>query len=97
MTEIARFIDSAEMRATDLQILQALLYLADGDEAQAERIWRAPTNMELVDIYVLLTGRGSYRPVYDHLLARARSSQSFRRRVAEAARRVLAFKGTLTP
>ena len=57
MTEIARFIDSAEIRATDLQILQVILYLADGDEAEAERIWRSPTNMELVDAFVMLTER----------------------------------------
>jgi beta-glucosidase-like glycosyl hydrolase len=42
---------------------------------------------------VLLTGRGSYWPVYAHLLARARSSPWFRERVHEAAARVLALKG----
>jgi len=57
MTEIARFTDSAEMRATDLEILQVLLYLADGDEAEAERIWSTPTNVELVEVFVMLTER----------------------------------------
>jgi beta-N-acetylhexosaminidase len=38
---------------------------------------------------VLLTGRGSYTPVYRHLLAVARRSPSFRERVRESAARVL--------
>jgi beta-N-acetylhexosaminidase len=41
---------------------------------------------------VLLTGRGSYRPVYDHLLAQARRSPAFRLRVRESAARVLALR-----
>ncbi|HEU0302943.1 MAG TPA: glycoside hydrolase family 3 N-terminal domain-containing protein [Gaiellaceae bacterium] len=41
---------------------------------------------------VLLTGRGSYRPVYRHLLALAQRSPAFRERVREAAARVLALK-----
>ena len=48
---------------------------------------------------LLLTGRGSYRPVYDHLLAVARSSPAFRARVQESAARVLELKrrGALPP
>ncbi len=41
---------------------------------------------------LLLTGRGSYRPVYDHLLVLARSSPAFRLRVRESAARVLALR-----
>jgi beta-N-acetylhexosaminidase len=41
---------------------------------------------------VLLTGKGSYRPVYDHLLVVARRSPSFRARVHESAARVLELK-----
>ena len=41
---------------------------------------------------LLLTGRGSYRPVYEHLLAVARSSPEFRQRVRESAARVLELK-----
>ncbi len=41
---------------------------------------------------LLLTGRGSYRPVYDHLLALARRSPAFRLRVRESAARVLALR-----
>ena len=48
---------------------------------------------------LLLTGRGSYHPVYDHLLAVARSSPGFRARVRESAARVLELKrrGALPP
>jgi beta-N-acetylhexosaminidase len=41
---------------------------------------------------VLLTGRGSYQPVYDHLLARAREDPAFRTRVQESAGRVWRLK-----
>jgi beta-N-acetylhexosaminidase len=41
---------------------------------------------------LLLTGRGSYAPVYQHLLALARQSPAFRARVRESAARVLALK-----
>ena len=30
----------------------------DGDETEADRIWRQPTNMELIDIFVILSDRG---------------------------------------
>jgi beta-N-acetylhexosaminidase len=43
---------------------------------------------------LLLTGRGSYRPVYRHLLALAHHSASFRERVREAAARVLTLRRT---
>jgi beta-N-acetylhexosaminidase len=41
---------------------------------------------------VLLTGQGSYAPVYDHLLELAQRSPAFRARVRESAARVLALK-----
>ena len=41
---------------------------------------------------LLLTGRGSYRPVYEHVLAVARASIAFRDRVRESAARVLALR-----
>ena len=48
---------------------------------------------------LLLTGKGSYAPVYRHLLEVARRSSAFRARVREAAARVLALKarGALPP
>ena len=44
---------------------------------------------------VLMTGSGSYKDVYPHLLARARRSPAFRARIRDAARRVLELKRRL--
>ena len=44
---------------------------------------------------LVLTGRGSQYPVYERLLAEARRSPAFRRRVAESASRVLKLKRSL--
>jgi beta-N-acetylhexosaminidase len=44
---------------------------------------------------VLLTGPGSYLPVYRRLLAEARSSPAFRQRIAQSAARVTALEHTL--
>jgi hypothetical protein len=41
---------------------------------------------------VLLTGRGSYGPVYRHLLEIARRSDAFAQRVRESAARVVALE-----
>jgi beta-N-acetylhexosaminidase len=46
---------------------------------------------------VLLTGRGSYAPVYRRLLAAAPRSPAFRARVRESAARVLALKARGAP
>ena len=59
MAEITRFLETAEGRETDVEILEVILHLADDDEAEAERIWRQPTNMELIDIFVMLNERGT--------------------------------------
>ena len=69
--------------------MEAAASLATGSiTTVSERAVRAGADL------VLLTGRGSYRPVYAHLVALARSSPVFRARVEEAAARVMAFKGT---
>lgn len=69
--------------------MEAAASLATGTiTAVSERAVRAGADL------VLLTGRGSYRPVYAHLLARARTSASLRARVEEAVGRVLALKAT---
>lgn len=57
--------------------------------AASERAVRAGADL------LLLTGRGSYRPVYEHLLAKARHSTSFRARLRVAAAHVLALKAGL--
>ena len=74
--------------------MEARASLATGSITKvSERAIRAGADL------LLLTGRGSYRPVYDHLLAVARSSPAFRARVQESAARVLELKrrGALPP
>jgi beta-glucosidase-like glycosyl hydrolase len=44
---------------------------------------------------IVLTGRGSLRPVYRRLLEEARRSPDFRKRVQDSAARVLALKRRL--
>jgi beta-N-acetylhexosaminidase len=67
--------------------MEAKASLATGALTSAcERAVRAGADV------VLLTGRGSYTPVYQHLFAVAQRSPSFRARVRESAARVLALK-----
>jgi beta-N-acetylhexosaminidase len=67
--------------------MEAEASLATADVATAsERVVRAGADI------VLLTGAGSYRPVYRHLLQLARSEPAFAERVRESAARVLALK-----
>jgi beta-N-acetylhexosaminidase len=70
---------------TDSMEAQASLATADVATA-SERVVRAGADL------VLLTGAGSYRPVYRHLLQVARSEPAFAERVRESAARVLALK-----
>jgi len=67
--------------------MEAQASLATGTvETASERAVRAGADL------VLLTGQGSYAPVYAHLLALARRSAPFRSRVRQSAARVLALK-----
>jgi beta-N-acetylhexosaminidase len=74
--------------------MEARASLATGSIAEvSERAVRAGADL------LLLTGRGSYRPVYEHLLAVARRDPELRARVRESSARVLALKarGALPP
>ncbi|HTE59694.1 MAG TPA: glycoside hydrolase family 3 N-terminal domain-containing protein [Solirubrobacteraceae bacterium] len=72
--------------------MEARASLATGDIATvSERAVRAGADL------LLLTGRGSYAPVYQHLLAVAERSPAFRERVRESAARVLALKRDTGP
>lgn len=74
--------------------LEARASLATGSiTTVSERAVRAGADL------LLLTGRGSYRPVFHRLLAFAKRDAAFRARVREAAARVLALKarGALPP
>lgn len=74
--------------------LEAQASLATGSiTALSERALRAGADL------LLLTGKGSYKRVYEHVLAAAKRSPELRARVHEAAARVLALKarGALPP
>ena len=67
--------------------LEAQASLATGSiTAVSERALRAGADL------LLLTGRGSYTPVFEHVLASAKRSPELRTRVRESAARVLALK-----
>ena len=67
--------------------MEARASLASGGVSRAsERAVRAGADL------LLLTGRDSYAPVFEHLLAVARRSPAFRELVRESAARVLALK-----
>jgi beta-N-acetylhexosaminidase len=67
--------------------LEAQASLATGSITKvSERALRAGADL------LLLTGRGSYGPVYEHLLAATRRSPELRARVRESAARVLALQ-----
>jgi beta-N-acetylhexosaminidase len=67
--------------------MEARASLATGGiEKVSERAIRSGADL------LLLTGRGSYEPVYRHLLAVAERSAAFRERVRESAARVLALE-----
>jgi beta-N-acetylhexosaminidase len=98
-------LDASRIASQSRPIIEGLLrgelgfrgvVITDSMEAQAslatgalrnasERAVRAGADL------LLLTGRGSYRPVYDHLLAVARADSVFRARVQESAARVVAL------
>jgi beta-N-acetylhexosaminidase len=72
--------------------MEARASLATGDiTTVSERAVRAGADL------LLLTGRGSYAPVYRHLLDLAERSPAFRARVRESAARVLALKRDTPP
>ena len=75
--------------ATDSMEAAAVLARSRVDDAAMRAIYAG------CDLLVL-TGRGSYLPVYERLLAEARRSPGFRRRIEESAGRVLALQRRLS-
>lgn len=51
------FINSADSRETSTEIMEAIAWLAETEE-QAERIWKDPSDSELVAIIERVTGNG---------------------------------------
>lgn len=52
------FIDTAEARETSPEILEACLYVAGGDEYEADRIWDAPAESEALAVWERVTRNG---------------------------------------
>lgn len=53
------FLDTADSRQTSPELLAAILYVAGGNEALAEQIWRdGPDEDEIVSIIEIVTGNG---------------------------------------
>lgn len=56
---MSTFLDTAEPRQTSPELLAAILYVAGGNEALAEQIWRdGPDEDEIVSIIEIVTGDG---------------------------------------
>jgi hypothetical protein len=53
------FLETAEIRKTSPEIMEAILAVAGGDEKTAERVWDSPTPEEGIAIWERVTGNGS--------------------------------------
>lgn len=56
---MTNFIDSADSRETDVEIMKAILSVANNDEAIAEKVWEAPSQEQLNKIIVIVTKDGA--------------------------------------
>lgn len=56
------FINTADSRNTSAELLDAMLYIANGDETVADRIWQDPTEAEIIAIYERVTKNGLIDP-----------------------------------
>ena len=52
------FIDTADSRETSPELMDAILFVADGNESEAVRIWEEPTAEEAVSIWERVTKNG---------------------------------------
>ena len=52
------FIECASSRETSVEIMDAILWLARGDETEAVRIWEAPTDREMLALWERVTKNG---------------------------------------
>lgn len=59
--DMTNFLDTAKSRQTSPKLMEAILRVANGNEAIAERIWEdGPTSGELVSIVEIVTCSGFY-------------------------------------
>lgn len=52
------FIESAASRETSVEIMDAILWLARGNEVEAVRIWEDPTDKEILALWERVTKNG---------------------------------------
>lgn len=56
--KMQHFIDTADSRETSPELMDAILFVADGNESEAVRIWEEPTAEEAVSIWERVTKNG---------------------------------------
>lgn len=52
------FIESAESRETSRELMEAMLYVAGGNERRADKLWQEPGPGELLAIWERVTKNG---------------------------------------
>ena len=52
------FIETGDSRETSKEIMDAIVFVAGGDSAEAVRIWEEPTEAELLAIWERVTQNG---------------------------------------
>jgi hypothetical protein len=58
---MAKFMQTADAKETSVELMEAILMAAGGDEEKAEAIWaNGPTSGELVAIVEIVTKNGMY-------------------------------------
>jgi hypothetical protein len=53
-----KFLETADSRETSIELMASILAVADGNEAQAVRIWEDPSEDEMRAIYARVTQNG---------------------------------------
>lgn len=57
---MSNFIESASSRETSVEIMEAILKVANGNEQIAEQIWEDASDAELVAIIEIVTNNGMH-------------------------------------
>ena len=53
-----KFLETADSRETSIELMASILAVADGNEAQAVRIWEDPSEAEMLAIWERVTQNG---------------------------------------
>ena len=56
--DMKTFIETGDSRETSKEIMEAIVFVAGGDSAEAVRIWEEPTEAELLAIWERVTQNG---------------------------------------